>query len=118
MRKTTRQDEALIITDDQSSFYGGLTKSDIEAAKLREQLRTIERKGKLAAWNDYVGFGTSKVIGLAGSIVAGLELLDPNFLTINLKNPELVFGVSLAFLTGKSVLTLVAKMVRAVSGEK
>jgi hypothetical protein len=51
-------------------------------------------------------------------IVGGVELLDPNFLTINLKNPELVLGAGLAFLTGKSVLTLVAKMVRAVSGEK
>jgi hypothetical protein len=66
MSKPTRKDEALIITDDASTLYVELTKSDVVAAKLREQLRTIERRGKLAAWNEYVGFGTAKAIGLAG----------------------------------------------------
>jgi hypothetical protein len=93
-----------------------LSRKDVKTAKLKEQVRVIERHSKIAAWNEYVGFFVSKGVGLAGLLIGGLEALDPNVLHITLKNPEIVAGVGLALLTGKSVLTLIAKLEKGLSG--
>lgn len=91
-----------------------VTKRDVEVARYKEQIRTIERRSKIAGWNDYLGFGVSKLLGVAGLIFGGLEALDPGFLPITMKNPELVAGIGLALLTGKSVTTLIAKVEKAL----
>ena len=85
-------------------------KRDVEIARYSQQVNAIERQGKIAAWNDYIGFGVSKVLGLGGLIVGGLEYLDPNILPIVLSKPLWVAGAGLALLTGKSVLSLIAKI--------
>jgi hypothetical protein len=92
------------------------TKEEVESAKHIEQIRALERKGRIAAWNDYISFGVSKFLGFAGLVVGGLEALDPAVLPITLKNPELVAGIGLALLTGKSILTLIAKVEKSIGG--
>lgn len=91
-----------------------LTKRDVGVARYKEQIRAIERHGRIAGWNDYLGFVVSKLLGVTGLVLGGLEALDPSILPITLKNPELVAGIGLALLTGKSVLTLIAKVERAL----
>jgi hypothetical protein len=109
MAKT--EDKALI-TKKQSE----ITKKDVASAKHKEQIRTIERQGRIASWNEYIGFGVSKVLGLGGLTIGGLETLDPNILPIVLSNPEIVAGVGLALLTGKSIISLITKVEKSLRG--
>lgn len=85
-------------------------KPDSSLAKEAAKVRSIERAARLAAWNDYIGFAVSKLAGLGGVIVGGLEYLDPDLLRIVLPKPGLVAGVGLALLTGKNLLALIAKL--------
>ncbi|HLM56252.1 MAG TPA: hypothetical protein VK422_09065 [Pyrinomonadaceae bacterium] len=93
------------------------TKKDVESAKYKEQIRALERQNKIAAWNDYIGFGVSKLLGTAGLLIGGLEALDPALLPINLIKPEVIAGVGLALLTGKSIVTLIAKVEKSRGGK-
>lgn len=93
-----------------------VTKKDVQSAKNRQQIYSIERQGKIGAWNDYIGFVISKGLGLAGLIGGGLELLDPSILTITLPYPALVAGAGLALLTGKNIITLIAKVEKIMGG--
>lgn len=93
-----------------------LTKSDVESVKYQEQIRSLERHGRLVAWNDYIGFVVSKLLGLSGLVIGGLEILDPNLLPINLENPKIVAGIGLALLTGKSIVSLIAKTEKVFGG--
>jgi hypothetical protein len=95
-----------------------LSKYNIEEAKIEGQIRKIKRQYKLAAINEYIGFGVSKVIGTLGLVVGGIEWLDPDILPVILKNPEIVAGVGLALLTGKSIITLIAKVEKTFGREK
>lgn len=93
------------------------TKNDVESVTYREQIHTLERQSKIAAWNDYISFVVSKVLGAVGLIVGGLEALDPTLLPINLHKPEIIAGVGLALLTGKSIITLIAKIEKTRGGK-
>jgi len=95
-----------------------ITKEDIEKAKNIVQIKAIERQGNLAAWNDYIGFITSRILGLSGLIVGGLETLDPNILPITLKNPERIAAIGLALLAGKNILTLIIKAEKSLGGRR
>ena|SRR6266545_792154 len=85
-------------------------KTSVEVVRNREKARSIERRGNIAAWNDYVGFAVSKLVGVSGFVIGGLEYLDPNLLPITLKSPGWIAGAGLAMLTGKSLVSLIAKL--------
>ena len=87
-------------------------RGNVDLAQRIEQVRSIERRGRIAAWNDYIGFGVSKVLGTVALLVGGLEYLDPNILHVALKNPGLIAGAGLTMLTGKTLITLIAKLER------
>jgi hypothetical protein len=93
-----------------------ISKIDVESAKYKEQIHRIQREGKIAVWNDYIGFTISKLLGIGALIIGGIESLDPNILSITLKNPEAVAGLGLALLTGKSVISLIAKLEKSQGG--
>jgi hypothetical protein len=80
---------------------------------MRAQVRSIERKAQLAALNDYIGFAVSRLAGITALAVGGLESIDPNFLQIVVPRPGLFVGVGLAMLTGKSVVSLIARLERS-----
>lgn len=96
-----------------------ITKEDVTAAKYKQQVRSIERQGNIAALNDYVGFAVSKVGGIGATVIGGLELLDPSILPINLTMPvaaQLV-GLGLALVAGKSILKIIGKLEEALGGK-
>jgi hypothetical protein len=50
-------------------------------------------------------------------VLGGLEALDPAILPINLTKPEVVAGIGLALLTGKGIVTLIAKLEKTLGGK-
>jgi hypothetical protein len=90
-----------------------LSKPDLALARETAKVRAVERAATLGAWNDYVGFGVSKLAGISALIVGGLEYLDPNTLTAVVPRPGLIIGTGLALLTGKNIVSLVARLDRS-----
>jgi hypothetical protein len=72
----------------------------------------------LAAANDYISFAVSKTLGLGGLGLGGLELLDPSIIPLSFSHPTWVAGAGVALLTGKSVLSLIAKVNDVIGGAK
>lgn len=107
-------------SDDALRNLAVLSRPDVAAlakqvAKARSaaKVRSIERASKLAAWNDYIGFAVSKVVGV-GALVAGtFECIDPNFLSVVVPRPGLVIGAGLALLTGRNIVSLIARLERS-----
>ena len=85
-----------------------------QVAKARSvaRVRSIERASKIAAWNDYIGFAVSKVAGVGALVVGALEYIDPNFLNVVVPRPGLVVGAGLALLTGRNIVSLIARLER------
>jgi hypothetical protein len=92
---------------------GSVIDKRVLRAKREQQIRRIKRQGSLSALNDWVGFGVSKAFGFASLVIGALEWIDPTLLTIELKRPEIFAGVGLALLTGRSIVSLIAKLDRA-----
>jgi hypothetical protein len=90
-----------------------VTKPDPALAREIVKVRSIERAASLAAWNDYIGFAVSRLAGVTALVVGGLESLDPNLLTVVLPRPGLMVGVGLALLTGKNIVSLMARLERS-----
>lgn len=114
----TSKSAAIAKTTGNASKVATTAKKDVDSARLSEQIRVIERQGKIAAWNDYLGFAVSKILGTGGLLIGGLEVLDPNILPVVLKSPEMIAGVSLALLTGKNIVSLIANFEKTFGGKK
>jgi hypothetical protein len=91
-----------------------VTADDVKSAKNKERIRAIERRGRIAAWNEFIGFGVSKVLGLSGLVAGGIGYVAPGLSPIALNRPAWVAGAGLALLTGKNLLALVAKVERLI----
>lgn len=93
-----------------------LTKAHLDKIQLKEKIRVIQRRSKISAANEWVSFGVSKSLGAGGLVLGGLEWLDPNYFSIVVEKPEIMAGIGIAFLAGKSVISLIAKAAK-VFGE-
>jgi len=82
----------------------------VALAKRSEERRSIERRANIAALNDYINLVVTKGLGVAALVVGGIAFLDPGALHITLKNPGLVAGAGLAMLTGRNIISIVAKL--------
>ena len=102
--------------DDQSSIapLKRATKADVAAAQNADKIRSIRLKGKLATWNAYTGFFVSKGLGVLAMVGGGLDWLSPDLLHLHLAKPGFVAGAGIAMLTGKTILSLIAKAERVV----
>lgn len=87
-----------------------ISKKDVEEARRKAEIAAIERQAKIGAWSDYIEFVTAKLIGLAGTVVGGIEYVAPDILPIVLARPGLIASVGLTLLTGKAFLSLLAKV--------
>jgi hypothetical protein len=90
--------------------YHTTRKRELVATRNRAKIRAIQRAANIAAWNDYIDLVVSKTLGLGGLVVGGLEYLSPDTLPVTLPNPAWVAGAGLALLTGKRLITLIAKL--------
>lgn len=93
-------------------MYDKVQKRNVETTKNLAKVRSIERAANIAAWNDYIDLVVSKVLGLAGFVVGGLEYLNPEVLPVTLPNPAWIAGAGLALLTGKKLITFVSRLER------
>lgn len=85
----------------------------VAKARSAAKVRSIERASKLAAWNDYIGFAVSKVVGVGALVTGTLEYIAPNFLNVVVPRPGLVVGAGLALLTGRNIVSLIARFERS-----
>lgn len=85
----------------------------VAKARSAAKVRSIERAEKIAGWNDYIGFAVSKIAGIGALVVGGLECIDPNLLTIVVPRPGVVIGAGLALLTGRNIVSLIARLERS-----
>jgi len=88
---------------------------EIQNVKRIAQIRAIERKERLAAWNDYIGFTITKLVGFICLIVGTLVLVCPDLIRITLPTkPGAVAGAGLALLMGPKTVNVLAKILNAV----
>jgi len=88
------------------------SKEELAAAKRGLQIKDLQRKARIAAWNEYIGFGVSKAGGLAAAVCGGLDLLNPALIP-HIPHPEAFLGGGLALLTGKSIVNVLSKLLKA-----
>ena len=87
-----------------------VSRDELAAARRLQQVKALERQGRLSALNDYVSFAVSKTLGLGGLAVGGMGIFDPQLLHFTLSNPPLFVGAGIALLTGKNVVNLINRM--------
>jgi hypothetical protein len=87
---------------------------EVQSARRAAQIRAIERKDRLAAWNDYLGFTVTKIAGFSCLVVGTLELIQPSLLAIGLTKPGAVAGAGLALLVGPKTVNVLAKVLNAI----
>jgi hypothetical protein len=90
------------------------TTPELKAAKQAAEIRMIERRAQLSAWNDYIGFGVSKVSGFALSGIGISELFSPDYLTIVLTHPSAAIGAGLALLGGPQLTKVLSKIMKGL----
>lgn len=52
------------------------SKAELETMKRALLIKELERKARIAAWNEYIGFGVSKTGGLLAAICGGLDIVN------------------------------------------
>lgn len=90
------------------------SKNELEAAKRERDIIEIRTKAKIAAWNQYISFGTSKVAGLTAIVCGGLDVLNPNVIP-HIPHPEYLLGGGFALLTGKSMVSFFSKILKGLN---
>lgn len=89
-------------------------------AKARTRLERIERQGQMQAVSDWIGFITTKTVGIGALFVGGIQIVLPGVLTISLTPPFTPFtlvGVGLALLTGQKSISLIKIVLEALAKE-
>jgi len=89
-------------------------------AKAKTRLRRIERQEKIQAANDWIGFVTTKTVGIGALAVGGIQIILPGLLTISLTPPFTPFtlvGIGLALLTGQKSISLIKIVLEALAKE-
>ena len=85
-----------------------MNKEEFDAAKRALEVKQLQRKDRLAALNEYVGFAVSKLAGLGALVFGGLDIINPSLIP-HIPHPEYALGTGLALLTGKSIVSKIAK---------
>jgi len=89
-------------------------------AQARTRLKRIERQEQLQAANDWIGFVTTKTVGIGALAVGGIQIILPGLLTISLTPPFTPFtlvGIGLALLTGQKSISLIKIVLEALAKE-
>jgi len=74
-----------------------MNKEEFDAAKRALEVKQLQRKDRLAALNEYVGFAVSKLAGLGALVFGGLDIINPSLIP-HIPHPEYALGTGLALL--------------------
>ena len=74
-------------------------------------MKQCRRRDRIAAWSDYTTFLTAKAIALTLVVCGLLDIVRPSLIP-SIQHPETFLGGGLALLTGKGVLSVVAKALK------
>ena len=88
--------------------------------KARSQLQRIRRQEQIQAANDWIGFVTTKTVGIGALAIGGIQIVLPGLLTISLTPPLTPFtlvGIGLALLTGQKSISLIKIVLEALAKE-
>jgi hypothetical protein len=88
--------------------------TELQKAKEREQILRIERRGRIEAWNEYVGFAVSKVAGATALVVGSIQYAQPTLLALHVTSPGPLAGVGLALLIGPRMVNVLGKIFNAL----
>jgi hypothetical protein len=88
--------------------------SDLQAAKQAAEVRKIERRERIEAWNEYIGFAVAKLSGFALCGIGIQELFSPHSLSIMLTHPSAAIGAGLALLGGPQLTKILSKIVKGL----
>jgi hypothetical protein len=68
--------------------------------------KPTNHKERIQVIEDYTGLIVTKATGIAGVIVGGIEMLDPNLLAIDENKGLYALGIGLALVGGNKVITV------------
>lgn len=88
--------------------------TNLATARREVAVRALKRKEHLAALNQYVEFGISKLFGVVALSSGTLDLLQPSTFGLSPDQAEAGIGLGLALIIGPKTVTLISKMLRAV----
>ncbi len=91
-----------------------LKRTDIVRARNEAAIQSVRRKERLAALNEYIGFVTTKIVGLGSLVIAVMEFTNPAFHPVKLVPAESVFAFGLALLMGPKIIDILSKVVNAL----
>ena len=89
-------------------------------AKTRTRLKRIERQEKIQAANDWIGFVTTKTVGIGALVVGGVQIILPGMFTIALTpplTPIILVGIGLSLLTGQKSISVIKILLEALAKE-
>jgi hypothetical protein len=91
--------------------------SNSKLVKLKEQLeeKVILRSNFFDMIEDYIGFFIIKLTGLGLWIISIFEYFKPDFLLIEIKNPEITFGIGIALLLNKVLLGRLIRLIKILN---
>jgi hypothetical protein len=91
------------------------SKDDLECAKRDLQIKELRRKERIAAWNDYVGFATSKLVKLTATVSGRLGLVSPATF-VKIPHPEMLLGGGIAILGDNRALSVLGSWTESPIG--
>lgn len=103
-----------------SSVHEKSTSELVLEAKVRKRLERIERQRQMEAVNDWIGFFTTKTVGIGALAVGGIQIVLPELLAISLTPPftPITFvGIGLALLTGQKSISVIKIVLETLAKE-
>jgi hypothetical protein len=91
-----------------------MNRSALIRARNEAVIKSVIRKERLAALNEYIGFVTTKLVGLGSLVIAVMEFINPAFHPVKLVPAESLFAFGLALLIGPKVMEILSKVVNAL----
>ena len=90
-----------------------MAESELQQAKKRAEILALERRARLDALSDYIGFVVVKLVGFACLIGGTVALVLPDLLTM--PKPSAVAGGGLALLvTNKTTINVLTRVMDAL----
>ena len=89
-----------------------MDRQEFEVKKRALEFKKLVRKDRLEAAGDYLGFAVQKISAGALAAAGAADMVDPAFLP-HIHQPQVLLAGGLAWLGGKSVLSLVVKMINS-----